>query len=72
MIQTRTMDTNSALQLIWRDGCLYVSDVRNHIGYRVNPDATNEEDAFLYGFLSFARYTFIDENFKPGFFISIK
>ena len=66
------MGNNNALQLIWRDGQLLVSDARNYYAYEVNPDAVNDEDVFLSADGSFTRYAFIDENAKPGFVLSFR
>lgn len=71
-ILSNNMDANSALQLIWANGRLYAADARNYMGFEINPDAVNEEDDFLGGFESFARFSFIDENFTPGMMLLVK
>ncbi len=72
-VQNRSsMGDNSALQLLWHDGRLLVSDAKNFLAYEVNPDGLNEEDVFLAGAMSFTRYAFIDENAKPGFVLSFR
>jgi WD40 repeat protein len=72
VIQNRSMGANSALQLIWHKGRLLAADARNYYAYSVNPDALNEEEVFLFGFESFSRFAFIDENFQPGIVIRLK